>query len=77
MRRQYLCNVLHMQIHHLSLHYKTSDCDALPNMMQDDRDTIQGLMRDPANTELVFNIGFEPIDESEEVFETDYQHALG
>jgi aromatic ring hydroxylase len=76
LRRQYLCNDLHMQIRYLHLHYKTSDGDASANMMQDDWNSIQGLMRDSANTDSVFNIGFEPVDESEEVFDTDYQPAL-
>jgi hypothetical protein len=76
LRRQYLCNVLHMQIRYLNLHYKTSDGDASANMMQDDWETIQGLMRDSANTDFVFDIAFEPVDDGENIFETDHYPGL-
>ncbi|KAH0264376.1 hypothetical protein KCU91_g12087, partial [Aureobasidium melanogenum] len=76
LRRQYSCADLHMQIHRLSLEYKTHDGNMSSNVMREEWGTIQAIMRDPANKDFVFNVGFAPMDEEEEVFETDYHPSF-
>lgn len=63
---------MHMQIHRLSLEYKTTDGSMFRNLMRGGWADVQTIMRDSENKDFVFIIGFAPTEEEEDVFETDY-----